>query len=247
MTHPLVGITLDLQEKKSYSQFPWYALCSAYIKALTEAGGLPVALPHQSHLIGAYLEHVDGLIISGGDCDVSPKLYGQDDVHPSVQMKHTRTSFELAIVRSALILKMPLFGICGGEQVLNVALGGTLFQHIPDDIDHPLAHEQSAPPTESSHVVDVVSGTKLEAIVKTESFPVNSHHHQAVRDVGPGVVVNAKASDGVIEGIELSDHPFCLGVQWHPEYMVSDADKKIFQHFVRACTAYHQQKQHAGA
>jgi putative glutamine amidotransferase len=127
-----------------------------------------------------------------------------------------------------------VLGICGGQQLMNVALGGTLIQHIPDEVAAALAHEQPNPRTEPGHKVRVAKGTLLHEITGTEELAVNSAHHQAAKDVGAGVVVNATAEDGVIEGIEHPGYRFCLGVQWHPEYLISPGDGRILAAFVAA-------------
>ena len=133
-----------------------------------------------------------------------------------------------------MLFRSAVFGICGGQQLLNVVLGGSLIQHIPDEVAAPLAHEQPNPRTEPGHVVYVTEGTLLRHIVGARELPVNSAHHQAVKALGPGVKVNAVAPDGVIEGIERDGGAFCLGVQWHPEYAISDGDRKLFSAFVAA-------------
>ncbi|RYJ04171.1 MAG: gamma-glutamyl-gamma-aminobutyrate hydrolase family protein, partial [Acetobacteraceae bacterium] len=131
---PIIGVTLDAEEPGGYSKLPWYALRKNYFSALAEAGALPVALPHQTELAEAYLDEIDGLMITGGAFDVDPSLYGGGETHPTVTLKANRTDFELAVTRGALARNMPVLGICGGEQLLAVALGGTLIQHIPDSI-----------------------------------------------------------------------------------------------------------------
>ena len=133
---------------------------------------------------------------------------------------------------------MPLLGICGGQQLLHVALGGTLIQHIPDEIENPLPHEQPNPRDEAGHDTEVVKNTLLHRIASNTNLSVNSAHHQAVKDVGENVVVNAVAPDGVIEGIESADYAFCLGVQWHPEFSIDPADAKIFKAFTDAAAEY---------
>ena len=130
---------------------------------------------------------------------------------------------------------MPLLGICGGEQLLNIVLGGTLIQHVPDEVPGALPHEQPNPRTEPGHVVKVMPGTLLHRICGTTEIAVNSTHHQAVKAVGDGVAVNARAPDGVIEGIEVAERRFCLGVQWHPEYSIGAGDDRIFDAFIAAC------------
>lgn len=235
MDAPVIGITLDSEDPGGYSKFPWYAVRENYCSAASDAGGLPVVLPHEVGLIGNYLDLIDGLIVTGGDFDVDPALYGANDRHASVSLKEGRTDFELALTRGALERDMPVFGICGGQQLLHVVLGGRLIQHIPDAIDGALAHEQPNPRDEPSHPVAIEAGTRLAAIVGADTVVVNSAHHQAAADAPDGVVVNARAPDGVIEGIEAPAKRFCLGVQWHPEFLISAADRKIFQAFITAC------------
>ncbi len=192
-------------------------------------------LPHQLSVIEPYLDLVAGLIVTGGDFDVDPRHFGAADRHPAVTLKEGRTVFELEVTRAALGRDIPLFGICGGQQLLNVALGGTLIQHIPDEVAGALAHEQPNPRTEAGHGVRVVPGTLLHRIVEAEELAVNSAHHQAVKDLAPGALADALAPDGVIEGIEHPGYRFCLGVQWHPEFAISAGDDKLFKAFVAAC------------
>ena len=234
---PVIGLTLDSEPPGSYSKLPWYALRENYFAAVRRAGGLPVALPHEPEDAEAYLERIDGLVVTGGDFDVSPALFDAAARHPTVTTKDRRTAFELAITRAAVARDMTVLGICGGQQLLNVALGGTLIQHIPDEVPGALAHEQPNPRTEPGHSVRVTPGSLLHRVVGAAELRVNSAHHQAVRDPAPGLVVDAVAPDGVIEGIEDPHRRFCLGVQWHPEYEISDGDARIFAAFVAAATA----------
>lgn len=235
---PKIGITLDYEEAPTYSKKPWYALRANYCSAVADLGALPLPLPHEVDKVEQYLELIDGLIITGGAFDVSPELYGQSEKHDTVVTKDRRTKFEFAMTKGAIERKMPILGICGGEQLLNVVLGGTLIQHIPDSINNALEHEQKNPRDEPGHIINIASGTLLEKIVGKREMNVNTAHHQAVMKAASGIIVNATAPDGVIEGIELQSHPFCLGVQWHPEYHVDAGDKKIFEAFVDACKLY---------
>jgi putative glutamine amidotransferase len=231
---PVIGLTLDYEQPGGYSKLPWYALRENYCAAVTRAGGLPILLPHEPDQVAAYLERLDGLVITGGAFDVDPALFGATTRHATVTTKDRRTVFELAITRGALAADKPVLGICGGQQLLNVALGGTLVQHIPDEVAGALAHEQPNPRTEPGHTVTIVAGSLLHRITGERELPVNSAHHQSVKDVAPGLVVDATASDGVIEGIEDPGRRFCLGVQWHPEFAISPGDLKIFAAFVGA-------------
>jgi len=231
---PLVGITLDSEQAGDWSKYPWYAVRQNYCAAVAEAGGLPILLPHEPAQAEAYLDRIDALLITGGAFDVDPALFGADKRHASVTTKDRRTDFEAAITRGALARDLPLLGICGGQQLLNVVLGGSLIQHIPDEVEAALAHEQPNPRDQPGHTVSIVEGTFLRDIVGVAELAVNSAHHQAAKDAPKGVVVNALAPDGVIEGIEAPDKRFCLGVQWHPEFELSDGDKRLFAAFVDA-------------
>jgi putative glutamine amidotransferase len=234
---PVIGLTLDAEEAGGYSKFPWYALRQNYCSSIAGAGGLPLALPHEAELAADMIEEIDGLIVTGGAFDVDPALFGEMSRHEAVTLKPGRTDFEMAVTRAALAANLPVLGICGGEQLLNVALGGTLIQHIPDSVPGALAHEQPNPRDQAGHDIDIVPGTRLAAIVGAARMSVNSAHHQAVRDVGPGIVVNARAPDGVIEGIEDPSRPFCIGVEWHPEFLIDPGDRRLLAAFIEACTA----------
>ena len=235
---PLIGVTLDYETVASYSKYPWYALRDNYCTALSAHGAAPLALPHEVAMAERYLDTLHGLVITGGNFDVPPEMYGQTTVSDTVSTKPRRSQFEWAITKGALARQMPILGICGGQQLLNVILGGTLIQHIPDTIEKPLAHEQPNPRHEAGHEVAIVANTLLYRIVGAATLAVNSAHHQAVANPAPGAVINARASDGVIEGIEYPAHPFCLGVQWHPEFSITGGDHKIFAAFVEAARAY---------
>jgi putative glutamine amidotransferase len=234
MAAPVIGLTLDHEPAGGWSKFPWYAIRENYCEAVRHAGGLPVLLPHEPDAAALYLDRIDGLIVTGGGFDVDPALFGAASRHPTVTTKDRRTAFELAAARGALAREMPVLGICGGQQLLNVALGGTLIQHIPDEVPGALAHRQPNPRNEPGHDVRVVAGTLLHRITGAERLAVNSAHHQAVKEAGPSVVIDAVAADGVVEGIEDPRRRFCLGLQWHPEFEISEADQRIFRAFVEA-------------
>jgi putative glutamine amidotransferase len=234
---PVIGVTLDSEPPGGYSRLPWYALRENYCDALSAAGAVPVALPHEPELVEAYLGMIDGLVVTGGAFDIDPALYGASERHATVTLKERRTRFEWAITRGAVARDMPVLGICGGQQLLNVVLGGTLIQHIPDSVPGALAHEQPNPRTEPGHEVLVEPGTLLHRVTGADRLAVNSAHHQAAEAAGPGIVVSARAPDGVIEAIEDPARRFCLGVQWHPEYGIGPGDHAILRAFVRAAAA----------
>ena len=225
---------MDSENAGGYSKFPWYALRENYAGAVSRAGGLPLALPHAVDRVDDYLELIDGLMITGGNFDVDPALFGESKRHESVTLKEERTGFEMAITRGALKRNMPVLGICGGQQLLHVILGGKLIQHVPDAVPDALAHEQPNPRDEPGHTVFVKEGTLLRRIVGDDTLAVNSAHHQAALDEPDGVIINARAPDGVIEGIECDNYAFCMGVQWHPEFDINQGDAKIFKAFITA-------------
>ena len=234
---PIIGVTLDSEQPGGYSKYPWYAVRQNYADAILAAGGLPVALPHHADLAGQYLDRIDGLVVTGGAFDVDPSLYGEDARHATVTLKENRTAAEMALTMGALERNLPVLGICGGQQLLAVALGGSLIQHIPDSVENALQHEQVNPRHEPGHTIAVTPGTLLHGIVGVVEMNVNSAHHQAVRSPGPRAVVNAVAPDGVIEGVESALYRFCLGVQWHPEFFIDPGDRRIFDALIAACAS----------
>jgi len=233
-SRPLIGVTLDAEPSGGWSRYPWYALRANYAEAIAASGGLPVALPHDPALAADWLDRLDALVVTGGAFDIDPALYGEAGRHATVTLKADRTAAELALVRGALARDKPCLGICGGEQLLAVALGGTLIQHIPDSVAEALAHEQPNPRHEAGHAIKIAQGSLLHRIVGAAAMQVNSAHHQAVRDPGPAGVVSAVAADGVIEAIEAPGRRFCLGVQWHPEFLIDPGDRRIFDALIDA-------------
>jgi putative glutamine amidotransferase len=231
---PVIGVTLDSEAPGGYSKLPWYALRTNYCDVLAAAGALPVALPHEPDLAAHYLALIDGLVVTGGAFDVDPALYGGGPLHETVTLKTRRTRFEWAITEEAVARDLPVLGICGGQQLLNVVLGGTLIQHIPEARPNALAHEQPGSRDQPGHEVSVVPDTLLHRITGATRLAVNSAHHQAAEQVGPGIVVSGTAEDGIIEAIEHPGRRFCLGVQWHPEYRVGPGDDALFEALVAA-------------
>ncbi len=168
MAQPVIGLTLDHEPGGGWSKFPWYAIRENYCNAVRRAGGLPILLPHEPDAAADYVNRIDGLIVTGGGFDVDPALFGAATRHPTVTTKDRRTAFELAATRTALTRDMPVLGICGGQQLLNVALGGTLIQHIPDEVPGALPHRQPNPRNEPGHDVRVIAGTLLHRIAGAE-------------------------------------------------------------------------------
>jgi putative glutamine amidotransferase len=232
---PRVGLTLDAENPGGYSAYAWYALRANYPAAVAAAGGTPLCLPHLPAQAPAMLDAIDALIVTGGAFDVAPDLYGDAAHHPTVTLKESRTEAEFLLIRGALARGLPILGICGGEQLLAVALGGTLIQHIPDSVPGALPHEQPNPRHEPGHTIRIAPGSRLHRIVQADTMAVNSSHHQAVRTPGRATV-NATAPDGVIEGIEDASQPFCIGVQWHPEFTIDPGDARLFTALIEAAS-----------
>ncbi len=242
---PVIGMVLDYREGGSdqYSKSPYYAIRSNYIDIINKSGAKVLLIPYDYELIEYYLELIDGIMIVGGYFDINPQRYGDNEIHEEVKLNEIRENFEFEIVSKALKnSQLPIFGICNGMQLINCIHGGKIIQHIPDNKNY-LEHEQSKVPNYDSygktyHEVIIEKHSKLFEIVGEERILTNSSHHQAAKNAGENINVVARASDGVIEAIEHKTHPFCLGVQWHPEFGSTIADNKLFAGFVEACEKY---------
>jgi putative glutamine amidotransferase len=249
---PVIGVTLDSEEAGGYSDSPWYALRQNYMSSLAELGAVPLALPHHGELADEYLSLCDAVVVTGGAFDVPPSLFNEQQSSGHIRLKPARTEFETAIVQGAMRRNMPLLGICGGQQLLAVLTGGTLYQHIPDALPGALEHnttvntENTGGKKRARHEIEIIAGTLLSRCVDSLRYEVNSSHHQAVKTVGDGCRINAVAPDGVIEGIECDGYHFCLGVQWHPEYFQHKQDQRLLAAFVSAAAHYQQTMRSSG-
>jgi putative glutamine amidotransferase len=229
---PRIGITCSTMDAKEGKGVARLHVPEPYVRCVEAAGGLPILLPVADPSTAEdYLSLVDGLLLIGGD-DVDPSLYGAAE-HPDLgPVDRSRDRFEIALIKAATRDRLPTLGICRGVQVMNVALGGTLFQHVPGEIPAALEHGGGYADV---HDVAVVAGCRLAAAVGAARLTVNSHHHQAIDRAAPGLVVTARSSDGVAEAAEAPGHPFLVGVQWHPERMGgADSTRRLFAAFVEA-------------
>jgi putative glutamine amidotransferase len=214
-----------------------HALGETYAQAIHRAGGTPVILPPiiSAEDLPPLLTQLDGLVLSGGE-DLAPERYGQSPSPHLGRVDEVRDAGELALVRAWLPYVKPLLAICRGHQVLNVALGGTLYQDITESLPNALDHAfvPARPMERTVHTVTLQPGSRLAGLLDATTLAVNSAHHQAIADLGHDLVITAYAPDGVIEAIECPDHRFCIGVQWHPEAMVklSDTMWPLFEGFV---------------
>ena len=229
MLKPLIGLTMSTHDGDGPAQ----AVGVEYLAAVEAAGGIPVVLPIlDPRRAGAILEVVDGLVLTGGG-DIDPACYGAVP-HPEVYGLHpARDAWELALARTATA---PMLGICRGAQVINVANGGTLVQHLPDVTA--ISHRERDRSGELVHGVDVVPGSRLHAIAGRLQLGANTLHHQAVGSVGEGLVVTGRAPDGTVEAIEGTGEQPVLGVQWHPELLADhDEHRAVFSWLVAAAGA----------
>ncbi len=250
MIRPLIGITAA----SFYTQGKLYHRGYApNAEAIAAAGGLPVYVPPglDGQTLKDLYARLDGLLLPGGP-DVRPAVYGQDPHPKSAGMDDPRDMLELTLARWAVSDDRPVFGICRGHQVLNVALGGTLVQDIPSLLDDPLTHDitDGMPRSTRLHEVSIEPDSRLAGILGLTQTPVNSIHHQSVQQPAPGARVTAHAPDGVIEALEVPDKQFVLSVQWHPEDLYTDDTTmaRLFAAFVEAARAQHERTaQHASA
>lgn len=229
---PLIGLTLDLETGKTYSKFPWYAIRENYCSSISKLGGIPIPLVYDNNSINTILEKIDGFIITGGAFDIDPAYFSEKKKFSNVITKTNRTNYEIKLCCEVLKKNLPLLGICGGQQLLNVIYGGSLIQDIKREVKTSINHEQKNPRDQTSHSVSIVDKTNLRNIVSKKKIKVNSAHHQAVKTIGLGLSVNALAEDGIIEGIEDRKLDFCIGVQWHPEFLIEKSDKEILKKFI---------------
>jgi putative glutamine amidotransferase len=235
-TRPLIGVNADFTPAgKTITAH--LRLPIGYIDAVVAAGGLPVVIPPLTKDVdpGAWLDRLDGVLLSGG-LDLDPRRHGLP-THPAVQyLPERRDESDRILVRHILERRPPVLAVGVGMQQLNVALGGTLFLHLPEEQPRAMPHRDAAGGPHR-HVVLVEPGSRLEEIYGGGEIRVNSAHHQAVRQVAASLRVCARAPDGVIEAVEAADSNwFCVGVQWHPESETASAlDAQLFDCFVQAC------------
>lgn len=232
---PVIGITVGRHLPK-YADY--VRLRQTYTRAIVDAGGVPILLPpvDDRAAIEVMVDLVDGLLFPGG-LDVEPERYTDAPRHPKVVADDALDALELRVAALAVERRIPTLGICRGQQLVNVALGGTFVQDIPDELG--VEHPQSGPTRDNLvHHVALEPASRLAEIFGATDFPVNSHHHQAVKSLGRGLrAVGRSPKDDVVEAIESTDHPWLLCVQFHPEDLVPvhEPSRRLFAAFVRAC------------
>ncbi len=236
---PVIGMTCSTI-RSELSDALRYCQNLSYVRAVASSGGAPLLIPDLSDkvLLRSLYERCDGLLLPGGG-DIDPVRFGEPRHEKCGQPSPERDEVELTLILWAVQDQKPLLAICRGIQVLNVALEGTLFQDIAAQFSGADRHDwyPNYPRDRRSHVVEISPNTRLAELLGEDPLPVNSLHHQAVKDIGPQLTVAARAPDGVIEGLEVRDHPFALGVQWHPEELAPSDQRaqRLFTALVQAC------------
>jgi len=230
---PVIGvIPLFDEDKDSYWMLP------GYMKVIELCGGLPIMLPLTTDEVelDQCLDMCDGLLFTGGH-DVSPTIYGETPKSTCGVACEDRDKMEYYLLHQAVEKDIPVFGICRGIQFINAALGGTLYQDLPTEHASNIEHHMTFPYDKPQHVVEVLDNTYIAEVIGKGYHNVNSYHHQAVKDVAPGLVVGAVSEDGLVEEVEMPGKRFLMGVQWHPEfsYLVDENAQKLVQAFVDAC------------
>ena len=241
MKKPIIGVTPDFNagdRRDMGGKEPTYFLRARYLQAIENAGGLPLILPLLSNRVEwrQMVAHVDGLLVTGSGSDLASELYGEKQRHKFTRMSVRRATMELGVAQVAYRADVPMLGICGGMQSMNVALGGTLYQDIHAQLNTPIEHLPTCAATNTVHSVHIAPHSLLRRITRKSCIEVNSSHHQSVKKVGPKLISTAVAPDGVIEAIEGPDRSFFLGVQWHPEFL-HDRDpvqRRLFAALIRA-------------
>ena len=235
--NPLIGITTT---PKMDGNLLLDRVPHEYASSVQAAGGLPLLIPTltDAECIDAYIDRLDGILLSGGDADVDPARFGEDPVRELRLITPERDVMEIELFLRAFERDLPVLAICRGIQVVNVAAGGSLIQDIPSQVTDAIGHFPRGMDMHLLyHRVKLESGSRVHEIFGTTDLRVNSFHHQAVKAVAPGFRVTARSADGVIEAIELPDKRFMVGIQWHPETLTAGHSQflNLFKAFVAAC------------
>ena len=231
---PLIGVTVYHYLRNN---LPGLFVGQDYTEGIYEAGGLPMALPltASQEAVDDMAAQLDGLLLTGGE-DIAPQMFGEEPRLGLGEVSPVRDRMEQLLLERMLQLDKPVFAICRGLQVLNAAMGGTLYQDLLREWDSDMQHAQNAPRNHLAHIVDIVPGTLLQRVCGERELATNTFHHQAARDVAPGYVVSARSRDGLIEALEDPARAFVLAVQWHPEnlWRENPAHRRLFTAFVDA-------------
>lgn len=229
---PIVGILAVVDDEKTTS------CAQSYVDVIEKSGGIPLLLPfvNNEETVCAFVELCDGFMFTGGK-DVEPKRYGEETSDGCGIIQVHRDFLEFAVFSKVVKTQKPILGICRGMQVINVGLGGTLYQDIANGFCTSILHKQTEPKSEPSHSVRVEKDTPLYALTGKEIIPANSFHHQAVKTLGSGLEIMALAEDGIIEAVYSSGRQYIRAYQWHPERLfgIDTQNRLIFEDFIRVC------------
>ena len=235
---PIIGITASYSDNR-------YCIFNTYASAIVESGGIPIVLPfsRDEETIRQTVDICDGILLSGGG-DIDPKFYGEEVLNETVQFGKCRDEFEFGLFAIARKKGVPIMGICRGMQVINVALGGSLYQDLPSQYESDISHAQSTPKTEPSHSVRVVPSTPLYKLSGCDVMTANSFHHQAVKRLGEGLVPMAYAEDGIIEGMFCNVGSYVMAYQWHPERLsaIDEKNRLLFDDLIAAARGMKNEK-----
>lgn len=230
---PVIGVTPDIEFMADGNPpRDFYSIDARNFDALREVGATALVLPHETADIEQYLDLVDGLLVTGGGYQFqAPGLFRHDGTEPAE--KERRMRFEATLMRRAIERNQAVLAVCGGFQLMNLLTGGELvvsLQHARPE----WAHHRGASFAQTEHAVRLVEGTHLASITGAHTLQVNSRHQQGVVAAGPGAIVSAWSEDGVVEAIEVPGKHFCIGTQWHPEFLLSPPERRLFEAFVQA-------------
>ncbi len=228
---PVIGVTASTVDDECSR------VLHSYIAAIEENGGIPILFPYVKgqDVLDAYLSLCDGVLFTGG-VDIDPHRYGASAHPQSGPFQPFRDAYEFSFAQKVLSSDKPIMAICRGAQLLNIALGGTLWQDIPSEFETEILHRQSEPKTSPSHGVEIIENTPLASLLSKTRMCGNSFHHQALKDLGRGLSVMAHAADGIVEAVYATDRPYLRAYQWHPErlYAIDADNRKLFTDFIDA-------------
>lgn len=232
--NPIIGIISAVDAAETTS------VLRPYVRCVEQANGTPVLLPYTTNpeIVQDYVSLCASFLFSGG-VDISPTRYGEIPSSRCASPSLPFDEFAFLVFSAAQTTGKPILGICRGAQMINIALGGTLYQDLPTQHASPILHQQREPKFSFSHEVSLVKDEPLARLLGAERIPANSFHHQAVKTLGEGLTVIATADDGTVEAIYAPNHPYLFGIQWHPERLidVDENSRAIFSDFIRACEA----------
>ena len=232
---PVIGLLGEIDDERTIT------MQNTYINAIEKSGGVPIIFPfvENEESVNKLIDICDGFLFTGG-ADIAPSRYGEGIKPTCGAIQYQRDAFEFKMFDAVIATGKPILAICRGAQLVNVALGGTLYQDLSDEMPSPIAHRQAEPKFAMSHDIKILADTPLHSLIGADRMHGNSFHHQAIKRLGEGLQVMATADDGIVEAVYLPGAPYFRAYQWHPERLV-DMDEKnrmIFDDFLAACRSF---------